>query len=56
MLWAVLLCVGLVLVLDTGVVKIRDFHTDTEALYRVGDMGRNNRPEITQPVMSSRLF
>lgn len=32
------------------------FHADTEALFGVGDRGRNNRPEVTDPVMPGRRF
>lgn len=34
----------------------RGFNTDTEALYGVGERGRNNRPEITAPVIRFLLF
>ena len=36
-----------------GVLPYRGFHTDTETSYRVGDVGRINRPEITGPVFRS---
>ena len=38
------------------VLTYRGFHTDTEAFYGVGDRVHINRPEITGPVVSVRLF
>ena len=35
-----------VLLLYAGVLPYKGFHTDTEALYGVGDRGRKNRSEI----------
>ena len=46
-------CVG---ALVLSVLACRGFHTDSEALYGVGDRGRHNRPEIIEPVTSGRLF